>query len=245
MRSVSNSNSKGVAAIVGVGPKLGRSIACKFAQEGFIIAILSRDLDKLSRLADEIACEAKSQVFAIRIDCSESKSVREAFEGVLSLGPVEVLVYNTCETASYQPNNFMSIGMDSFVRSLSTSALGAFLCAQQVIPGMVERGRGTIIFTGSSASVSGYSGFCELSCGKFALRGLSQCLAKEFYGSGVHIAHVVIHGAIDTGRSSRGEARTHTSLDPDAIAQNYWYLHTQNKNAWTQELDLRSPNQAF
>lgn len=87
---------------------------------------------KLSKLADEIACEAKGQVFAIRIDCSDPKSVREAFEGVLSLGPVEVLVYNACATAARCPTNFMAITVDSFQYSLAVSAAGAFHCAQQV-----------------------------------------------------------------------------------------------------------------
>ncbi|XP_078156750.1 NAD(P)-binding Rossmann-fold superfamily protein isoform X2 [Carex rostrata] len=250
MRSVSSyTSAKGIAAIVGVGPKLGRSVACKFAHEGYTIAILSRDLDKLSQLADEIACEAKAQVFAIRIDCSDCKSVREAFEGVLSLGPVEVLVYNACESASYKPSNFMSIRPDSFQQSLAVSALGSFYCAQQVIPGMVERGRGTIIFSGSSASINGFAGYSELSCSKFAMRGLSQCLAKEFFASGIHVAHVVIDGAISTPKSSKEEESTCTNstcfMDPDAIAQSYWHIHTQDKRAWTQELDLRSPYQRF
>ncbi|CAL9772025.1 unnamed protein product [Musa acuminata subsp. burmannicoides] len=241
MRSMSCSTSpKGIAAIVGVGPKLGRSVARKFAHEGYTVAILARDLAKLSRFADEIACEAKAQVFAIRIDCSDSKSVREAFEGVLSLGFVEVLVYNACEPpVTCPPTNFTAITVESFERSLAVSAVGAFHCAQQVIPGMVERGRGTIIFTGSSVSLSGFAGYCGLSCGKFALRGLSQSLAKEYQSSGIHIAHVVIHGDIGAPRSSRGDRST-TSMDPDALAQTYWHIHVQDKGAWTQEIDLRS-----
>lgn len=92
LRSVSGSNSsRGVAAVV------GSAVARKFASEGYTIAILSRDLEKLSQLAEEIAQEAKAQVFALRVDCADARSVREAFEGVLSLGPVEVLVYNACE----------------------------------------------------------------------------------------------------------------------------------------------------
>ncbi|KAF3339448.1 3-dehydrosphinganine reductase TSC10B [Carex littledalei] len=240
MRSVSSyTSAKGIAAIVGVGPKLGRSV--------LINKLVYMFVDKLSELADEIACEAKAQVFAIRIDCSDCKSVREAFEGVLSLGPVEVLVYNACEPASYQPSNFMSIKPGSFQQSLAASALGSFYCAQQVIPGMVERGRGTIIFTGSSASLNGFAGYSELSCSKFAMRGLSQCLAKEFFAFGIHVAHVVIDGAISTPRSSKEEDSTNSTccMDPDAIAQSYWHIHTQDKRAWTQELDLRSPYQRF
>lgn len=87
----------------------------------------------MSQFADEIAREAKAQVFAIRIDCSNSKSVREAFEGVLSLGFVEVLVYNACEPSSpCPPTRFSDITVESFEKSVAVSAVGAFHCAQQV-----------------------------------------------------------------------------------------------------------------
>nr|ACF84137.1 unknown [Zea mays] len=168
LRSVSGSNSsRGIAAVVGVGPRLGSAVARKFASEGYTIAILSRDLEKLSQLAEEIAQAAKAQVFALRVDCADARSVREAFEGVLSLGPVEVLVYNACEPPAAnedaRPAPFLAVTPDAFHRALAVSAGGAFHCAQQVIPGMVERGRGTIIFTGSSASVTGFAGYSDLS----------------------------------------------------------------------------------
>ncbi|CAI8609243.1 unnamed protein product [Vicia faba] len=211
MRSMASSRGN-IAAIVGVGPNLGLSIARKFAHEGYTVAILARDLGRLSEFADEIAREEKAQVFAIRIDCSDSRSVREAFEAV--------------------------------------SSLGAFNCAQQVLPGMVERGKGTILFTGCSASLNGIAGYSELCCGKFALRALSQCLAKEFQPQGVHIAHIIIDGLIGPPNRCRGpSAATTTSrgggegvMDPDALAQTYWHLHVQDRNAWTQEIDVRSSN---
>ncbi|MQL74078.1 hypothetical protein Taro_006426 [Colocasia esculenta] len=194
--------SKGVVAIVGAGPNLGRSVArniCDLLINSGALHARPPALAlaaNLSRLADEIAWEAKAQVFAIRIDCADPKSVREAFEGVLSLGFVEVLVYNACTRIPSQPTRLADISVESFEKSLAVSAVGAFHSAQQVIPGMVERGKGTIIFTGCSASVTGFAGYSELSCGKFALRGLSQCLAREFQQAGVHVAHVVIDGAI-------------------------------------------------
>ncbi|MFS8010963.1 putative 17-beta-estradiol 17-dehydrogenase [Helianthus anomalus] len=259
IRSVTSStSSRGIAAIVGVGPNLGRSIARKFALEGYTVAILARDLGRLSRFADEIARETKVQVYAIPIDCSEAQSVRDAFEGVLSLGFVEVLVYNAYQPIPWQyggPSSFTDLRHDSFQRSLAVSSVGAFHCAQQVLPGMVERGRGTILFTGCAASLSGVAGFSELCCGKFALRGLSQCLAKEFHPLGVHIAHVIIDGIIGASRalmmpqrSLVGEQQRAVgdgSLDPDSVAQTYWYLHMQPRAAWTQEIDLRSPNPRF
>ncbi|EOX91351.1 hypothetical protein QUC31_003078 [Theobroma cacao] len=255
MRSMASSSStKGIAAIVGVGPKLGRSIAFKFAHEGYTVAILARDLGRLSRFADEIAREEKAQVFAIRIDCSDSRSVKEAFEGVLSLGFVEVLVYNANQRVSWHPTNFTDIKIDSFEKSLAVSSLGAFLCAQQVLPGMVERGKGTILFTGCSASLNGIAGFSELCCGKFALRALSQCLAREFQPLGVHVAHIIIDGVIGPPRGPSASQRglvgeqkqsggggdgAATMMDPDALAQTYWHLHVQDRTAWTQEIDLR------
>ncbi|KAM6564381.1 hypothetical protein CsatB_024379 [Cannabis sativa] len=269
MRNMGSTNpNRGIAAVVGVGPKLGRSIARKFAHEGYTVAILARDLGKLSRFADEIAREEKAQVFAIRIDCSDSRSVKEAFEGVLSLGFVEILVYNAYQPLSnnWHPSNFTDIRIDSFEKSLAVSSVGAFHCAQQVLPGMVERGRGTILFTGCSASLNGIAGYSELCCGKFALRGLSQCLAKEFQPLGIHIAHVIIDGLIGSPRGSgSSSAQRITSsgigehtiqsggggggdgsvMDPDAVAQTYWYLHLQDRTTWTQEIDLRPSTTTF
>ncbi|KAK4409740.1 hypothetical protein Sango_0047000 [Sesamum angolense] len=261
MRSMATSASpKGIAAIVGVGPNLGRSIARKFAHEGYTVAILARDLGQTGRLsifADEIAREEKAQVFAIRIDCSESRSIKEAFEGVLSLGFVEVLVYNAHHPPSWSPTSFADIRLDHFDKSLAVAAVGAFHCAQQVLPGMVERGRGTILFTGCSASLNGIPGFSDICCGKFAMRALSQCLASEFQPLGVHVAHVIIDGIIGAPRAitaSTSQQRCSSSysagegqhgrrgdgwMDPDAVAQTYWHLHTQDRSAWTQEIDVR------
>ncbi|PIA56349.1 hypothetical protein AQUCO_00700581v1 [Aquilegia coerulea] len=250
MRNMACSASpKGIAAIVGVGPNLGRSIARKFAHEGYTVAILARDLGRLSRFADEIAREEKTQVFAIRIDCSDSRSVREAFEGVLSLGFVEVLVYNAYQTVPWNPTNFTDIRIESFEKSLAVNTVGPFHCAQQVIPGMMERGRGTILFTGCTASLNGIAGFSELSCGKFALRALSQCLAKEFQPLGIHVAHIIIDGIVGAPRSSSSTSQREQqsdlgddSMDPDALAQTYWHLHIQDRSAWSQEIDVRSSN---
>ncbi|KAI3452046.1 hypothetical protein Pfo_008711 [Paulownia fortunei] len=258
MRSMATSASpKGIAAIVGVGAKLGRSIARKFAHEGYTVAILARDLGRLSRFADEIAREEKAQVFAIRIDCSESRSIKEAFEGVLSLGFVEVLVYNAYHPVSWNPTSFTDIRLDHFEKSLAVSSVGAFHCAQQVLPGMVDRGRGTILFTGCSASLNGIAGYSDLCCGKFAMRALSQCLAREFQPQGVHVAHVIIDGIIGAPRGtvpSTSQQRWSSSssvgdqqhggggdglMDPDVLAQTYWQLHVQDRSTWTQEIDLR------
>ncbi|GAB4847008.1 hypothetical protein Ancab_026020 [Ancistrocladus abbreviatus] len=266
MGSSSSSSSKGIAAIVGVGPKLGLSVARKFAHEGYTVAILARDLGRLSRFAEEIAREEKAQVFAIRIDCSDTRSIREAFEAVLSLGFVEVLVYNAYHlelqqqqrlpfaSSPWHPRKFTEISVNSFEKSMAVSSVGAFYCAQQVIPGMVERERGTILVTGCSASLSGVAGFSELCCGKFALRALAQCLARELQPLGIHVAHIIIDGMVAEPRGATRlgvGAEQHNSssegegMHPDVLAQTYWHLHLQDRSAWTQEIDLRSITSRF
>ncbi|KAF7809805.1 3-ketodihydrosphingosine reductase [Senna tora] len=256
MASSANS-SRGIAAIVGVGPKLGRSIARKFAHHGYTVAILARDLERLWRVAEEIAREEKAQVFAIRMDCSDSKSVREAFEGVHSVGFVEVLVYNAYQPQCWKRTCFQDVGIDSFHKSLAVSSIGAFHCAQHVLTGMMERGRGTILFTGCFASLHGIAGFSDLCCGKFALRALSQCLAREFQPQGVHVVHVIIDGLVgpptrrgesmeeEEGKNEIVGGEGSMSMDPDAVAQTYWHLHIQHRTAWTHEIDLRSSTSSF
>ncbi|KAG2376007.1 uncharacterized protein HKW66_Vig0158390 [Vigna angularis] len=229
--TASSSSARGIAAIVGVGPKL---------------------------VAEEIAREEKAQVFAIRVDCADSKSVRDAFEGVHSLGFIEVLVYNAnYQPLSPNPISFQNIHLDTFQNSVAVSAVGAFHCAQEVLTGMVERGKGTIIFTGCSASLNGIPGYSQLCCGKFALRALAQCLAREFQPHGVHIAHVIIDGVVASPsycRRKSGSVGDEISIrsgedegtvDPDAVAQTYWHLHIQDRTAWTQEIDLRSNTATF
>lgn len=233
---------EGVVAVVGVGPGLGAAIARRFACERYIVAILSRDLDKLMKLAEEIVeKEKEAQVCAIRIDCADPKSIKEAFEAVNSLGAVEALVYNTNTPFPWPPPKFTDISAESFERSLVVPCVGAFHCVQQVIKGMVERGKGTLLFTGATASVRGGAGFSEIACGKFALRALAQSLAREYQPQGIHAAHVIIDGRI--GRSQ--ETEDDTTINPDAIAEVYWQVHKQHKSAWTQELDLRPFSEKF
>jgi NAD(P)-dependent dehydrogenase (short-subunit alcohol dehydrogenase family) len=124
---------------------------------------------------------------------------------------------------------------------------GAFYASQQVLPAMVERGSGTILLTGATAALRGSARFSALAVGKFGLRALAQSMAREFGPQGVHVAHVIIDGQIDTARVREmvGEREAHTMLHPDAIAETYWNLHAQDPTAWTLELDLRPSVESF
>ncbi|KAJ7552798.1 hypothetical protein O6H91_06G070400 [Diphasiastrum complanatum] len=188
------------------------------------------------KLAEEIVeSMATAQLFAIRVDCSDAQSIKEAFEAVHSLGVVEVLVYNMCTRFPWPHVQFTDIDPQSFQHSLTLPSMGAFFCCKEVLPGLVKRRRGTILFTGAAASVRGELGFAELACGKFALRGLAQCLAREYHPQGIHVAHIMIDGNI----AAQSITEESSGLDPDSVANVYWQLHVQDKSAWTQELDLR------
>ena len=124
---------------------------------------------------------------------------------------------------------------------------GAFYGAQQVLPAMLEAGRGTILLTGATASLRGSARFSALAVGKFGLRALAQSMAREFGPQGIHVAHVVIDGQINTPRMREmsPDREEHTMLSPEAIAETYWQLHSQDRTAWTLELDLRPSVERF
>ncbi|KAI5075276.1 hypothetical protein GOP47_0009352 [Adiantum capillus-veneris] len=233
------SDRKGVVAVVGVGPGLGYSIAQRFVHEGYTVAIFARNKARLESFVKDIAeKETNALLYAIRVDCSDLKEVKQAFESVRSFGFVELLVYNVNSAPEQPSQKFMDIDPERFQQSLTLPSLGAFFCAQQVLPGMLEKKKGTIIFTGSSASVQGQQGAAETACGKFALRALAQCLAREFQPQGIHVAHVIVDGPISSMRKREGEDEK-SKMNPEAIAEAYWHIHMQDQGAWTHELDLR------
>lgn len=234
----SSQQGRGIVAVVGVGPGLGFSIARRFAREGYSVVILARTYEKLARLVVQLmALERTAHVSAISIDCSDPQSVHDAFESVRSIGVVEVLVYNVNMQLSRLHPPFLDVNAESFQQALTLPALGAFYSVQQVLPGMLQRRKGTILFTGATASIQGEAGSAELACGKFALRALSQCLSKELQPQGIHVAHIILDGLM---RCSRLEGMAgQPFLDPDGVAEVYWQIHKQHPSAWTQELDLK------
>ena len=124
---------------------------------------------------------------------------------------------------------------------------GAFYAAREVLPAMVDAGRGTILLTGASAALRGKARFSALAVGKFGLRALAQSMAREFGPQGIHVSHIIIDGQINTPRIQEmsPDREEHTLLSPDAIAETYWQLHSQDRTAWTLELDLRPSVESF
>jgi NAD(P)-dependent dehydrogenase (short-subunit alcohol dehydrogenase family) len=237
--------SERVAAVLGVGPGLGSAVARRFAREGYALALLAR--------REESTAEAKQQIesaggaaLPVTADATDPTSVAEAFGRVRSeLGEPEVLVYNA---GAFQMGGILELSPEKFDECWRANCAGAFYAAQQVLPAMVEAGRGTVLLTGATASLRGSARFSALAVGKFGLRALAQSMAREFGPQGVHVAHVVIDGQIDTPRvraMSGGEREAHTMLSSDAIAETYWQLHAQDPTAWTLELDLRPSVESF
>ena len=236
--------SDGVAAVLGVGPGLGAAISRRFAREGFAVALLARSEESTAPVREEIEGSG-GKALAVEADATDAGSVASAFDRVRSsLGDPEVFVYNA---GAFRMGGIMEVSPEDFDRCLKANCAGAFYAAQHVLPAMLEAGRGTVILTGATASLRGSAKFSALATGKFALRALAQSMAREFGPQGIHVAHTIIDGQINTPRvrgMSPGRDES-TMLSPDAIAEAYWQLHRQDPTAWTLELDLRPAVESF
>lgn len=233
-----------VIAVVGIGPGLGRSIAVRFAREDFRVALMARGESHLSEVAEAVLGEG-GEAFKIAADATDAAAVGQAFNRIRDeWGDVDVLVYNA---GQFRPAGLLDMEPEVFEQSWRSNCMGAFLAAREVLPAMVNAGRGTVILTGATAAWRGGVRFSGLAVGKFGLRALAQSMAREFGPQGVHVAHTVIDGQIGTPRNRRAAPKrpTHEFLDPDAIAETYWQLHCQPNTAWTLELDLRPSVERF
>src|SRR5215213_406316 len=233
-----------VAAVLGAGPGLGAAVARRFASEGFAVALMARSEESVAGAKEEIE-ELGGTALPVSTDATAPASVGASFERVRrELGDPEVFVYNA---GAFQMGGILEIPPEKFDECFRANCAGAFFAARQVLPAMVEAGRGTILMTGATASLRGSARFSALAVGKFGLRALAQSMAREFGPQGVHVAHVVIDGQINTPRMREisPEREEHTMLSPDAIADTYWRLHTQDQTAWTLELDLRPAVESF
>ncbi|MEB3279413.1 MAG: SDR family NAD(P)-dependent oxidoreductase [Lyngbya sp.] len=233
-----------VAVILGVGSGLGAAVAYQFARQGYAVALMARNLDHLTPVEEEIKQFGETAI-SVAVDATDIIKIPEAFEEVKTeLGTPEVLIYNA---GMFQIGGILELTPEQFEQSWKVNCFGAFLAAQQVLPGMVEQAKGTIIFTGATAATRGSAGFSALAVGKFGLRALAQSLAREFGTQGIHVVHAIIDGLIDTPRVRKmsPEPEPDTLILPDAIAQTYWQLHQQPATAWTLELDIRPSREKF
>lgn len=226
------------ALIVGAGSGLSAALARLFAHEGMVIALAARNPDKLSALT------AETGAIALACDASDAAQVEHLFSSVDDrLGTPSVVVYNAGRRVR---GPVETLDPAEVQRAWMVGCFGGFLVAQQAVRRMVEARRGTILFTGATASVKGFAQSAGFAMGKFALRGLAQSMARELAPKGIHVAHVVIDGGIASSYAKNPEERASDRfLDPDAIAREYLHLHRQHRSAWTWELELRPYTENF
>ena len=214
----------GLALIVGVGDGLSASLARKLFGRGATLALASRRPDRLEALRQETGATVHA------CDASDPEDVARLFAAV---GSPELVVYNPSARVR---GPLVDLDPKEVARTLAVTAYGGFLVGQLAARAMLAAGRGTILFTGASASLKGYAQSAPFAMGKFALRGLAQSMARELHPQNIHVAHAVIDGAIrSAARPDTGDG----TLDPGAIADAYLALVDQPRNAWSTEIELR------
>lgn len=238
------------ALIIGAGDATGGAIARAFARDGLVACVnrRPRNAEQLETLAAAIRHEGHS-AHAFPADARDEAAMVELVETVeRDVGPIEVAVFNVGANVRFAVTDTSA---QVYRKVWEMACFAGFLMGREVAKAMATRGRGTIIFTGATASLRGGAGFSAFSGAKAALRMLAQSMARELGPQGIHVAHVVIDGGIDTAfvrglRPNFDELKAEDGvLSPDAIAANYVMLHHQHRSAWTHELDLRPWIESF
>jgi NAD(P)-dependent dehydrogenase (short-subunit alcohol dehydrogenase family) len=231
-----------VAVVVGAGDATGGAIARRFARGGYTICAARRSADKLQPLLEEIRAGG-GEAHGFGSDARDEDAVGALFDDIEArIGPVEVCVFNI---GANVPSSILEESARKYFKVWEMACFAGFLVGRKAARCMAPRGKGTILFTGATASLRGSANFAAFAGAKHALRALAQSMARELGPRGIHVAHVVIDGAIDTEfiRSNFPERYALKEqdgiLNPDHIADSYWMLHTQPRDAWTHEMDLR------
>ncbi len=236
------------AIIIGAGDATGGAIARRFAREGLTSICTRRTEEAVVPLVDDIRVSGRKAI-GIGCDARDEDQMVALFDRVeQEVGPVEVMVFNIGANVRFPITETTA---RVYRKVWEMAAFAGFLAGREAARVMLPRGAGTIIFTGATASMRGAAGFSAFAGAKFALRALAQSLARELGPKGIHVAHAVIDGAIDTAFirdnfPDRYALKDHDGiLNPEAIADAYWMLHTQERSAWTHELDLRPWMESF
>ena len=234
-----------VCLIVGAGDYIGAAIARRFATGGFTVCLGRRNGEKSQRLVEEITA-AGGRAFGYSLDAREEDQVRQRFAAIeKDIGSLEIVVCNPGGNVNFPIRETTE---RVFYKVWKMACLTNFLSGREAARYMVPRARGSIFFTGATAGMRGGKGFAAFASAKFALRGLAQAMARELGPEGIHVAHLIIDAGVDTAFvrdriRDRGDdpdqLPENTLMSPSSVAEAYWYLHNQPRDAWTHELDLR------
>jgi len=234
------------ALLVGAGDAIGAAVARRFAAGGYTVCIARRDAAKSSALVEELT-GAGSQVHAFSVDARRETEVQELCERVeREIGPIEVCLFNA---GSNVKKELHETSEKLFFKAWELACFAGFLVGREATRHMLRRGRGTMLFTGATASVRGSSGFAAFASAKFGLRAVAQAMARELGPKNIHVAHLLIDAGVDSPAiHQRMKAATGveaSEIPPDtlirtsSIAEAYWFVHQQSRDGWSHELDLR------
>jgi hypothetical protein len=229
-------------AVVGAGDYIGAAVARRFAREGYHVFAGRRNGDKLAPLAAEIEA-AGGTCTALSLDARQEDAVTGFIRQADEAAPLELAVFNIGANVNY---TLLDTTERVFRKVWELACYAGFLTGREAARRMLPHGRGSIFFTGATASVRGGSGYAAFAGAKFGLRAVAQSMARELGPKNIHVAHLVIDSGVDTEwvrqRIAGGSLEDRVLMNPASIAETYWQLHQQPRDAWTHELDLR-PNQ--
>jgi NAD(P)-dependent dehydrogenase (short-subunit alcohol dehydrogenase family) len=235
-------NNKKVVLVVGAGDATGGAIAKRFANEGFVACVTRRSADKLQPLVDAIKGNG-GEAHGFACDARKEDEVIALVEQIENeIGPIEAFVFNI---GANVPCSILEETARKYFKIWEMACFSGFLNAREVAKRMASRQRGTILFTGATAGMRGAAGFAAFAGAKHGIRALAQSMARELGPMNIHVAHIIVDGAIDTDFIRDNFPEKYATkdqdgiLNPEHIAENYWYLHSQPRDAWTFELDLR------
>jgi NAD(P)-dependent dehydrogenase (short-subunit alcohol dehydrogenase family) len=240
------SGSRGVAILVGAGDAIGAAVARRFAKGGYAVCICRRDAAKSQALVEELKAEGH-EIHALSVDARLEKDVEALFNRVeKEIGPIEVCLFNAGSNVN---KPLIDTTEKLFFKAWELACYAGFLVGREAARVMLPRGRGTILFTGATASLRGGKGFAAFSAAKFGLRGVAQAMARELGPKNIHVVHLIIDAAVDSdairARLKAASGIEAKDIAPDtltktsSIAEAYWFAHQQAKDGWTHELDLR------
>jgi NAD(P)-dependent dehydrogenase (short-subunit alcohol dehydrogenase family) len=228
--------------VIGAGDATGSAIARRFAREGYIACVTRRNADKLVPLVDEIRA-AGGEAHGFGSDARKEEEMVALVEKIeREIAPIEVAVFNIGANVRY---GITDTTARVYFKVWEMACFGGFLMGREAAKAMLPRGRGTIVFTGATASLRGREGYAAFAGAKHALRALAQSMARELWPKGIHVAHPVIDGAIETEFIRTNAPARYALKDqggilsPESIAEAYWQIHMQPRDAWTHETELR------
>jgi NAD(P)-dependent dehydrogenase (short-subunit alcohol dehydrogenase family) len=234
-------------AIVGAGDYIGAAIARRFAREGYLVHAGRRNGEKLAPLVGEITADG-GRIVGKTLDARREDDVAAFMREADEAAPLEVAVFNIGANVNFP---LLDTTERVFRKVWELACYAGFLSGREAARAMVPRGRGSIFFTGATASVRGGKGYTAFASAKFGLRAVAQSMARELGPQGIHVAHLVIDAGVDTAwvreriKSRGGSGDERTLMDPASIGETYWQLHQQPRDAWTHELDVRPAGETW